>query len=92
MWLGVISYGLYVVHNPIRLLSNRLDSPIETLIQGDLPSRLAYMALLGIISVGVAAASWYGFETHFLKLKDRVAKLEPAGAHTKAGLEVRHQV
>jgi peptidoglycan/LPS O-acetylase OafA/YrhL len=66
-WLGQISYGIYLWHWPVRHLLSKLR------LDGNpwaLPLGLA-------LSVGIAAASYYGFETFFLKLKRRSDRILP---------------
>jgi peptidoglycan/LPS O-acetylase OafA/YrhL len=56
VYLGRISYGLYVFHKPALMLAHRL-SPVLILPAG------------AVITVALAAASYRWFETPFLRLK-----------------------
>lgn len=64
VWLGKISYGLYLWHYLIfRYLEHRPDvSEFERLVYGS------------ALSLFVAAVSYYGMERKFLMLKDRLRK------------------
>lgn len=69
---GRYSYGLYVFHVPIAKTVKTLLIPDEALpgtFGTELPSQFALIALLAAISLAVAAASYHGFEVHFLRLK-----------------------
>jgi peptidoglycan/LPS O-acetylase OafA/YrhL len=70
--LGVISYGLYVIHNPLRTLLPRLGLPVDLLAGGGLGSRFVYIGVMIGCSVALAELSFRYFEAPFLRLKDRV--------------------
>jgi len=80
-WLGRISYGLYVYHGLARYLylqgpATRL--PLELLHP---PVRwLAEFFLVLLVTILLAAVSYYGFERHFLRIKERfvVVRSRPA--------------
>lgn len=57
-WLGVVSYGIYLWHEPI--LAQRIDVP-EMFTTALLPSLGQGAVLLGV-SVVAGALSWYGLE------------------------------
>ena len=69
-WLGKVSYGVYVYHLLFR-------SQYEWLSYKILPrasSNLHFVALACVATVGtlaLASLSFYGFESRFLRLKDR---------------------
>jgi peptidoglycan/LPS O-acetylase OafA/YrhL len=65
VWIGRISYGLYLWHLPI----------YHTLDDLHVPDRwVARLAIGGPLSVGVAALSFYTVEKRFLKLKSQFAR------------------
>ena len=58
LWLGTVSYGLYLAHLPI--LQHLVDTPLH---QGSTAQRLlAYGGVAVILSLIAAAASWYLIE------------------------------
>jgi peptidoglycan/LPS O-acetylase OafA/YrhL len=59
-WLGTVSYGLYVLH-----------APVSIWLQAHVAHAVVRFALLLVVSVVLAAASWYGFERPILALKRR---------------------
>jgi peptidoglycan/LPS O-acetylase OafA/YrhL len=98
--LGKYSYGLYLIHIPIRDLVRVWLGPRAGLppIAGgsQLPAQIAlYLGGIGV-SVVLALASWHLYEKHFLKLKvlfpyGRAARSKPAPerfAQTQAAPEV----
>jgi peptidoglycan/LPS O-acetylase OafA/YrhL len=56
--LGVISYGVYVVHLPITAALRA---------SGLLPAGLLFLATVSLVSVAVAALSWHYLESPFLR-------------------------
>ena len=67
VWLGRISYGLYLYHMIAIGLVCWLRSRLPTFEEDRL-----VMAVLGpLVTVGLAAASYYGYERQFLRLKRR---------------------
>lgn len=71
VWLGRISYGLYMFHELAFWLRERLFAAI-----GWFPNqeKLAPFASLAL-TIGLASASYYGFERRFLKLKMRWSRV-----------------
>lgn len=70
-WIATYAYGLYVLHQPIRILLQRA-LPFETLgrhLHSYALGLVAHGALTGIISLVVAFISYHAFEKQFLKLK-----------------------
>jgi peptidoglycan/LPS O-acetylase OafA/YrhL len=68
-WFGRISYALYLWHYPVRAF-----------ICPDNGARSIWRVLLtAIISVGIAALSFYLIEKRFLRLKDRFARTQLKG-------------
>jgi peptidoglycan/LPS O-acetylase OafA/YrhL len=63
VWLGTISYGLYLYHNVLRNYFYAIDSRF-----GPFAPETEFVLLLAA-SVAVAAASWYFFERPILGLK-----------------------
>jgi peptidoglycan/LPS O-acetylase OafA/YrhL len=67
VWLGKISYGLYMYHEIALRIGKRLDRA-----SGWFPNKEAILAIVGFaLTVGLAAVSYYGYERPFLKLKRR---------------------
>jgi peptidoglycan/LPS O-acetylase OafA/YrhL len=69
VWVGMISYGLYLWHNLIFILVRERVSESPWII----------LALGGVISFVCAAASFYLLEKPCLKLKERFAVTKKAG-------------
>lgn len=67
-WIGKISYGIYVYHLLITVLFPQIFSRIG-LSRTSAP--LLTFVLEFLIVVAIAAVSYYLFEQHFLRLKDR---------------------
>jgi peptidoglycan/LPS O-acetylase OafA/YrhL len=70
--LGKVSYGMYVIHWPLFLLSGDLVKRIPRLLAfvATTPGLLAYVAA-GVLGTFLCAVlSWHLFEKHFLGLKD----------------------
>jgi peptidoglycan/LPS O-acetylase OafA/YrhL len=64
-WFGQISYGLYLVHQPISgLLHGVLVNQVPDVGS---PAQIAVTLLAVAVSIGVAAASWRWFESPILK-------------------------
>jgi peptidoglycan/LPS O-acetylase OafA/YrhL len=67
IWLGTISYGLYLLHIPARMVSDKWLSPLL----GITPRGSAAMFVSMAIAIGAASISWLAFESQVLKLKER---------------------
>ncbi len=73
-WIGKVSYGMYLVHmlsvNQVRhiLAAVHTPSPYFDFIGGTL------------LAIGLASLSYLFFESHFLRLKDRLFREEPKPA------------
>lgn len=81
-WFGQISYGLYLVHQPISgLLHGVLLNGVPDIGS---PAQIGVTLLAVAVSVGVAAASWRWFESPILKRARRfqfeTARKLPAAA------------
>jgi peptidoglycan/LPS O-acetylase OafA/YrhL len=82
---GKYSYGIYLVHLPIRaLIRDRIYGPegpgprfhFLKILGADLPGQLIFYVVAGAAALGVAWLSYHLFEKQFLKLK----KYFPSGA------------
>lgn len=65
VWLGKISYGLYMYHEIALWTRERLHSRLPWFANKDELLAVATLAL----TIGLAAASYYGYERRFLELK-----------------------
>jgi peptidoglycan/LPS O-acetylase OafA/YrhL len=66
VYLGTISYGVYLYHYPIIKLSGLLTTYV-----GDLP-RAAIIIVDCLLTLLIAVASWHLIEQPILRLKDRI--------------------
>jgi peptidoglycan/LPS O-acetylase OafA/YrhL len=70
-FLGLISYGLYVVHLPVGVFAEAwLPLGRWSEISG-LPKNVVDFAVMAPLSIGLASASYFWFEARFLAMKDR---------------------
>ena len=69
MYVGQISYGVYVLQNPVEDLVTRLGGDLWFL-QDD--AALVRFVVLSALTIGAASVTWYAVERPFLRLKDRV--------------------
>ncbi len=67
VWLGTISYGLYMLHMPAEILGQRLAAHVMKLA----PHGSAELFVSLAMAMGMAWISWTIFESPILKLKDR---------------------
>ena len=73
-YLGLISYGLYVIHLPVGVFME-FWLPIEAWSKAlHLPKEIIDFALMSTISIALASASYFWFEAKFLALKDRFGR------------------
>ncbi len=75
-YVGRISYGLYVWHPFVFSLTYRWLRAYSVLTRGLVAFVLAF---------ATAYVSWYGYERHFLKLKDRLAPEPRLTPHAPVG-------
>jgi peptidoglycan/LPS O-acetylase OafA/YrhL len=83
IWLGTVSYGIYLWHAPVlQMIMGRLTpaatsaGPVEA---------LGLFALVSVIAVGLGAASWYLIEQPVRRLlpnRPQKPRVEPAAAKT----------
>ena len=66
VWLGIISYGLYLLHVPALTVSDRLAPALHLAPRGS-----AMFFLTMALAVGAASLSWIAFESQVLRLKNR---------------------
>jgi peptidoglycan/LPS O-acetylase OafA/YrhL len=67
VWLGVISYGLYLLHIPALMVADHWLVPWFKLA----PRGSAEMLITMPLAIGAASLSWLLFESRVLRLKDR---------------------
>jgi peptidoglycan/LPS O-acetylase OafA/YrhL len=67
VWLGTISYGLYLLHIPALTVVRRWVTPRL----GITPDGSAQLFVSLAVAIAAAALSWWLFESRVLKLKDR---------------------
>jgi peptidoglycan/LPS O-acetylase OafA/YrhL len=74
VYIGTISYMLYLIHIPVFVTLYRL---LEPTAHGRAPSVLLTGALAATLSVALASLSWRYFESPILALKDRLFTTAP---------------
>ena len=78
MWLGKLTYGLYVYH----VLGLAIGQDVVAFLQGrriitSISATLAWQSILSLlITIGLAAESYRLFESFFLRLKDRWSRIK----------------
>jgi peptidoglycan/LPS O-acetylase OafA/YrhL len=71
VWLGRISYGLYVIHLPVLQLG--LGAKLHDALGLSLTRSVSAFAVDLPLTIVLAALSWYLIEKHFIALKHRFA-------------------
>ena len=79
-WLGGISFGAYVFHLLPVTGYNELVHWMTGRQDGDFIFDLTRIAVVALITLGVAWVSFHYYERPFLKLKQRIAAHRPAAA------------
>ncbi len=75
-WVGRVSYGAYVYHLLLLLLTapvKRAFMALPPLLGTQIPAQFAWLGLMSGITLTIAAVSYRWLELPFLKLKDRFA-------------------
>jgi peptidoglycan/LPS O-acetylase OafA/YrhL len=67
VWLGTISYGVYLLHIPALTVARRWVTPLL----GIAPDGSAQLFVSMAVAITAAALSWWLFESRVLQLKDR---------------------
>jgi peptidoglycan/LPS O-acetylase OafA/YrhL len=86
VYLGTISYGIYLYHYPIIRFTESLSSSIH------IAPRLTLSVLDCVLTLAVAAASWQLIERPILRLKDRIPYRRDTVAPEFEGLSSRAPV
>lgn len=73
LWLGSISYGIYLFHNNAHWLGPRILRQLTRYEMAYLPSEALHVTYLTLLSILAASASWVLVEKPFLQLKARLA-------------------
>lgn len=74
-FFGKYSYGIYVIHLPVKVALVAWQKPFIEAAQAARPVvvDLAFEAVVGAVSIGLALLSWVALERPLLRLKDRFA-------------------
>lgn len=70
-FLGLISYGLYVIHLPVGVFAEAWLPLDAWAAASGLPKPVVDFAVMASLSIGLATLSYFFFEAKFLALKDR---------------------
>lgn len=73
-FLGLISYGLYVIHLPVGVFAEFWLPLDQWSVATGLPRNVVDFAVMGPVSIALATASYFLFEAKFLALKDRFSR------------------
>jgi len=80
IWIGRLSYGMYLFHRPIETVAIKLGlHPGEHAVEGSpsWPYELVYIMGNAVVTAFVAWLTWNLFEKHVLSLKDRFVYQKP---------------
>jgi peptidoglycan/LPS O-acetylase OafA/YrhL len=85
VWLGKLTYGLYVYHVLGLLLGNEIVVFLEgrRIITSKAAHELAYAGFSLLVTIGFAAESYRLFESFFLRLKDRWSRIKSRPVETQ---------
>ncbi len=74
-FFGKYSYGIYLVHPPIKHAAHYFHGPrLEAMaVTRPITTDVAFIAAITTLATGAALVSWYGLEKPLLSLKNRVA-------------------
>jgi peptidoglycan/LPS O-acetylase OafA/YrhL len=67
VWVGIISYGLYLLHLPALVISRRWLAPLLGIAPGGSAAFFVMIAL----AIAMAWISWAFFESPILRLRER---------------------
>lgn len=80
IWIGRLSYGMYLFHRPIEVVAVKLGlHPSKHVVDGfpSWPYELVYITGNAVVTAFVAWLTWNLFEKHVLSLKDRFTYQKP---------------
>ena len=85
-FLGTISFGLYLIHAAVIPVVHQVIQPALTRLWGISGRTLSVVAILleWALFLGLATASWYGFESRLLRLRSRFQA--SSGPHAPGGM------
>lgn len=86
VWLGRLTYGLYVYHVLALQIGRAGVSLLHSHQIADGPVATALLGLVAslLITIAIAAVSYRLFESYFLRLKDRFSRVESTPIATRA--------
>ncbi len=73
IWVGQISYGVYLYHNNAHWLGPRILRQLTHYRLAYFPSEALHVAYLTMLALFFASASWYLIERPLVRLKERAA-------------------
>ena len=76
LWLGSISYGIYLFHNNAHWIGPRILRQLTHYEMAYLPSEALHVTYLALLSILAAATSWVLVEKPILSLKARFTPIE----------------
>jgi len=87
-YVGTISYGVYLLHQPIAY-TLRTHAGVTLGLDGRLATGLAWGALVLAVAIAAASLSWFCFERPINRLKDRFHYVQRAPIDVPAAEGVR---